>query len=67
MFAAEEFQCKKYIKHWFIIQWPNDIKRVANILFFAGTNATNPGEKLRFYTKNLLFCQNKINKRFCKI
>ena len=29
MFVAEELQCKKYIKHWFITQWANDIKRVA--------------------------------------
>ena len=67
MFVAEELQCKKYIKLWFTTQWPNDIKRVAQNLFGAGENATNPGEKLRFYSENLLFYQNKIKKVSAKI
>ena len=48
MFVAEEFHCKKYIKHWFITQWPYDIKRVAQNFFGAGKIATNPGDKLKF-------------------
>ena len=59
MFVAEELQCKNYTKHWFITQWPNDIKRVAQNSSGAGKDATNPGEKFRFYSKNLLFCQKK--------
>ena len=66
MFVAEELQCKKYIKHWFITQWPNDIKRVAQNSSGAGKDATNPGEKFRFYSKNLLFCQKKKELEICQ-
>ena len=62
MFVAEELQCKKYIKHWFITQLPNDIKRVAQNSCGVGKDATNPGEKFRFYSKNLLCFQKKKKK-----
>ena len=64
MFVAEELQCKNYIKHWFITQWPNDIEPVAHILSFAGRTALNPGEKLRFCCKKFTVISEQNLKTF---